>query len=305
MKCLKWIALTTVSLSCLAANAGNIPVTVIDDNYIGAGFRADDTSPDVKGSKSVYDTQSMTVSRIDNIMTVVINSNFVGNNDGDIGFGDLFMSVDESDPNANPWKPFGNASDNYKADRFAGNNDGGNHVANTGTDWNYAYTIRDWVQPGGNQPDNWVDRHNTSSGKGQLVSGFTNSDLQHSNTSSNRHHQAVSLKSSVYDNGYANSTYSYDKVYYNQQANDPTNGTGYSNWSASNGALTFSFDVTGSALATANQIAFRWAMTCANDIIEGLVSVNPGGEVKVPEPQTLLLMLLGMAGIAYRRKSNV
>ena len=77
------------------------------------------------------------------------------------------------------------------------------------------------------------------------------------------------------------------------------------------GALSFTMDVSGTALATANQIAFRWAMTCANDIIEGLASVAPGGGggggdniTAVPEPQTLMLLLLGMAGIAYRRKAS-
>lgn len=47
-------------------------------------------------------------------------------------------------------------------------------------------------------------------------------------------------------------------------------------------------------------------MSCANDIIEGLVSIKdkPGSPSPIPEPQTILLMLLGMAGIAYRRKTQ-
>ena len=57
MKCLKWIALTTLSISCIAANAGNIPATTINDNYIGAGY-----SGDVKGDGSIYDISKMEVS---------------------------------------------------------------------------------------------------------------------------------------------------------------------------------------------------------------------------------------------------
>ena len=117
----------------------------------------------------------------------------------------------------------------------------------------------------------------------------------------------MSLDNTNYYSDY-NSNNAYDNIHYNgstYNANSTFWNSAWSNWSAGNGKVSFTFDVANTALATANQIAFRWTMSCANDIIEGLVSVrDPDNQVKVPEPQTLLLMLLGMAGIAYRRKNN-
>lgn len=292
MKYLKWIALSTLALSSVSASAGNIPATTIIDNYIGAGYAGDvkngDTNDNTNNTTSKYNINSLTVTRVDELLTVVIDTNFVGHNTGHIDFGDLFMSTNVSASDA-PWKP-SSGSDTFH-----------------NTDWNYAYTIRDWERQDGSQPESWVDRNNENSGRGQLVSGFTNSDLSYSNSTSNRHNQVVSLNSSTWGGDYQSSSYSYDKVYYNGSGHNPTAGTGYSDWTAGNNKLTFSFDVAGTALATANQIAFRWAMSCANDIIEGLVSIKdkPGSPgTSVPEPQTILLMLLGMAGIAYRRKTQ-
>jgi len=289
----KSIAACILTVLPLTVFAGNITSTNISDNYIGAGH-----SQDVNGG-SKYDIQSMTVSRTGTWMTVDIFTNFVGHNDNSIGFGDLFMAADENDPNANPWKPDGTAANNYNTDRFAGNDYNGNHVATTNTNWNYAYTLQDWTAGG------QYDDRDASSGQGRLVSGFDDSDLRHSNTSSHRRHQAVALNSSVY-NGSNNSNNAYDNLHYNgTTANADSSHWNYgsNSWSSANGKISFAFDVSGTALASANQIAFRWAMTCANDIIEGLVSVNTTPPpLPVPEPQTLLLMLLGLAGISYRRK---
>lgn len=296
MKFLKSIAAFAISACSLAAFAGNIPSTVISDSYIGAGH-----SQDVNGA-SKYDIQSMTVSRTGTWMTVDIFTNFVGHNDDNsIGFGDLFMAVDENNPNANPWKPAGTNANGYNTDRFAGNDNNGNHIATTNTDWNYAYTLQDWTSGSGGD---WDDRDNLSSGKGRLVSGFGNSDLRHSNTSGNRHHQAVGLKNSSYNSG--NTQHAYDNIHYagnSSNANGSHWNYGWNNWSAGNGKISFAFDVAGTYLESANQIAFRWAMTCANDIIEGMVKVHtPKPPTQVPEPGTILLMLLGLAGISYRRK---
>jgi len=283
MKCLKWIAAITLSMTCLSTLAATIPATTIADNYIGAGYNGD-----VNGAMNHWDISSMTVSRDANgIMTVDILTSFYN----DIGrsgivMGDLFMAT-EIGANGTPWNP----STPTSGDRFSGNN--GN---NTGTNWDHAYTIdagdRDNIN-GYRQRDGV-----SGGGYGRLVNGFDNNDLVHSNAGSgHRANQAVYLQSGAGTELDGASSY-----------NDGWNNEGYTRSDGSwYGTLSFSFDTTGTALENANQIAFRWAMSCANDIIEGLVSISgdgTGGGTSVPEPQTILLMLLALAGITYRRKQR-
>ena len=72
--------------------------------------------------------------------------------------------------------------------------------------------------------------------------------------------------------------------------------------------ISFAFNV-GDIFKDSSQIALSWAMSCYNDAVHGLVDVSAstgggGGGTSVPEPQTLLLMLLGVVGIAARRKQQ-
>ena len=277
----KWITALSITFSSAMALAADIPATSIMDNYVGAGH-----GNDVYGEQSQFDIDQMVVSRTGTTMNVGIYTAFSGNSSYQMG--DLFMSADPSDPDANPWNP---APD----DRYSDSNS-----SNTGTDWNYAYTIKDWS---GSHSSQYNDRDN-SSGKGRLVSGFDQNDL----TTSNENHgsrartdQAVALNSSAYYN--RRSYHAYDNIHSGWSRWNTTENV-YSMNGISYNLISFEFDVAGTALATANQIAFRWAMSCANDIIEGLVSISNDTPVDVPEPETLLLLLLGLGAIAARRKVN-
>ncbi|HBY86958.1 MAG TPA: hypothetical protein DEO86_13915 [Colwellia sp.] len=69
--------------------------------------------------------------------------------------------------------------------------------------------------------------------------------------------------------------------------------------------ISFSFNVNGiDAFQNASQLAFSWAMSCANDMVHGVVNVNR--PTSVPEPTTLLLMLLALVFIAkkHSKKAN-
>ena len=270
MKYIKWIAAASIAVSSSMSYATDIPATDIMDNYVGAGYNSD-----VYGNVHRYDTDKMTVSRTGTMLNVDIYTSFYNNvgQDG-IKLGDLFISDGSLfDP---AWQPTGGAP--HDLDRFARN---GN---NTGTDWNYVYDL------GGHR--------NQTGGWGELKSNFNNNEVNVSTDYHNnsRYNQAVMLgdrNHHVKHNGY--SYWSVDNNYsYAKQVNGQT---------VHYGKVSFSFDVAGTALANATQIAFRWAMTCANDIIEGMVSAPTDPNTNpIPTPQTLLLFMLGIAGLAYSRR---
>ena len=67
-------------------------------------------------------------------------------------------------------------------------------------------------------------------------------------------------------------------------------------------SITFSLDTTGTSLANASSIGIHWGMTCGNDTIEGEYNIP-----SVPEPATVMLMLLGLACLlsAGMRRKNL
>ncbi len=67
--------------------------------------------------------------------------------------------------------------------------------------------------------------------------------------------------------------------------------------------ISFSFNVNGiDAFQNASQLAFSWAMSCANDVVDGVVSVNR--PTSVSEPATIILMLFALGLMAKSRKTK-
>jgi hypothetical protein len=63
-------------------------------------------------------------------------------------------------------------------------------------------------------------------------------------------------------------------------------------WAVGSGTITF--DIIDNGLL-GNDFALSWAMTCANDVIQGQVI----GVASVPEPSTWAMLLIGFAGIGF------
>lgn len=287
MKYIKWIAAASITLSSFVASATSLDPNdanthTINDSYNGAGgVNQNDHHYDILGGARRYDVDKMLVARqMENgkmMLTVDIFTSFwndINRNGSGIFLGDLFMAT--TDDGSNPWDP--NGLTPYKGDRFS--NSG---TSNTGTNWNWAYDISG-------------EYYRDDSGWGALKGNFNNTDTSTSSDHgvAGRDDQSVTLdwNSGTQYNGFKQWGFggSNDQYY--------KNGNSYRN-------LRLHFDVTGTSLATANQIAFRWAMTCANDIIEGLVTFNSDDSTKVPEPQSILLMLLGGLGLAASRKKAI
>jgi len=68
------------------------------------------------------------------------------------------------------------------------------------------------------------------------------------------------------------------------------------------GMLIYAFNLSDLGLSADEEIelGFRWTMTCANDVIEGGVSL-----AAVPEPTTFILLGIGLVGIVGLGKKNI
>ncbi|WP_138381077.1 hypothetical protein [Luteithermobacter gelatinilyticus] len=160
------------------------------------------------------------------------------------------------------WNPYGSAP--YYGDDFQ----------RTGTTWEYAYDLNGARDTQGS----FVD-HNSA----ELV------QMQYPSWSG-----SYEYGSERYDGHSVN-----DHIYRVNDRYTTSLGGGSVEANTADNYLEFIFDVSGTSLATANQIAFHWTMSCANDIIEGVKHFNG---TTVSEPAVMSLLLAGVAGLLYRRR---
>jgi hypothetical protein len=236
----------------------------ISDTGVNAHWGSDSHGyGDVIGG-STYDIQGATITRVGNVLTIAIATNFAGQAGidaalapGGIGYGDLFL--------AQAWSPFG-ADANHAADN-SGN----------GTLWSYGLAL-----------DN---RFSNAGGSFKLyqLNGKTND----ANVLDSEKFMSCALGSACYyRNGQATAV---------DTANNPNVAyTGMSgNWSVKpNQEIRFSISLAAtSELLKYTSLAMHWGETGQNDVIEGQVSL-------VPLPGALPLTGLGlfMLGVARRRR---
>ncbi|TVO73483.1 PEP-CTERM sorting domain-containing protein [Sedimenticola selenatireducens] len=148
----------------------------------------------------------------------------------------------------------------------------GDLMISTGSGWDYAFHIHNKTSNVGG--DGWLIDYANSDGYLEVQ--------DYHNTNESRKNTVVAV-----DHG----------------ANQLT-AANQGSWSVGSGVVSFSFNVSSLNLSDPAQLAFRWAMTCANDIISG-VAYGPGGNHQVPEPAILALFLSGLVGFGVMRKRSL
>ncbi|MEC9339983.1 MAG: PEP-CTERM sorting domain-containing protein [Pseudomonadota bacterium] len=253
--------MATVATLALGLSVGPAIAGTITDGYYGSD---DHGYGDVIGDAGKFDVFSATVERVGSTLTVSIATNFAG-----LGDNKLFTSLTNKDAS----KLNGVNMGLGYGDLFLGtawDPDGSAPYLtddySTGTQWEYVFSLDNrWAVSGGNGELFGLDP--------QDPAVLLSEDF---------------LSGGIFRNG--------QEVAVNIAALDPALSSGSWSVDAVNKLLTFTIDVSGTALANAQNIALHWNMTCGNDTIEGLTAMP------VPEPGVGLLTLLGLVGVGASRR---
>jgi len=261
----KTIRLAAVAMTLLLTQTASATPSNITDTYIGG---EDHGYGDVIGSHKNFDISSMDVERVDNLLSVSINTGFAGKGDDGlydgtnqvnltkgkgIGYGDLFLS--------SSWTPYGSAP--YLDDN--------NH---SGTVWRYGFSL----------DDRWMNESQIGAGT-----------LYRLNSADN---DADTLLSQDFlTNGHFRTG---QEIAVDTVDGDVTVVYGNNHWNISSGQVNFLIDLAGTSLANSNTIALHWGMSCGNDVIEGQYQ----NAYTVPEPTIISLLLAGIAGIWFTKRRH-
>lgn len=219
---------------------------------------------DVLGNGSKYQVNFMDVEIVGSILTVSINTTFAGN--GDNGF----LSSNTVGGNgigygdlfiSGAWNPFGTAD--YKDDD-----------ASNGTVWSHGFSL----------DDRWM--HESEAGTGVLY-GLTSGDND----------TDIKLSDDFFTRG---SFRSGQEVAVDRNSAGAMALGNAGSWLVTADTVEFTIDLAGTGLLAGSEIALRWQMSCANDIIEGAADVPP-----IPVPAAVWLFgsgLIGLVAIARRKE---
>jgi len=254
---------TLMGVLAYASGAAAYP---IDDTYYGG---ADHGYGDIVGGP-VFDVKGASIVRNGTQLTVTIYTHFAGHADEFLFPQYTNRAASKLDGRAmgigygdlflaGEWTPFGSDAHHL--------ND--NNV--TGTHWTYGFSI---------DGDRWTD----AGGSGTLYA------LNGASNDANALLSNDFLSGAIFRDGQEVGV---------DRASNTVQAVGSGHWSVDttpgNSHLSFIFDIGNTALASADTIALHWAMSCANDTIEG--------EQFVPEPGTLALLLPALLGLRRRVRS--
>lgn len=257
-----------LGLGCLLITAPVSAATwTIQDDYIGGGYVKNGPYTQKKGDVIAAATQ---INKFD-IDNMIVDIDNLGNikvtvttdyNPNDSDISWLGTQFGDLFISTDGWYPRG--TEPYKKDNFG----------NTGTDWEFVFDT------------NTGNFYKTSDGAFLLSQDF------HSNRPDSwyRKKQLVQIDPNKLDA---------------LVSNPVTTGTFEmkTDEAGNNILVYYGFSLTdmGLDLTETYDLAFRWTMTCANDIIEGSVTWKP-----VPEPGTMVLLGIGMIGLgAMGRKKLI
>lgn len=178
---------------------------------------------------------------------------------------------------------------NYNARTYAGGEKivfGDLLISTAGTsDFDYAFSLSEGRDDNYSNSKKWDTKNWDNQGTLTEVNSTTASNTYHNGSNSIGSGDVLAAGEAVVDG-----TWSVDN---------------YGKWTGRTDKISFSFNVTGiDAFQDASQLAFSWAMSCANDMIHGVVNVDRPQATSVPEPATYLLMLLALAYMANSRKKK-
>lgn len=276
-------------LPLLAAPAYSVTLT---DNYLG-GLNTYPGGPDVIGPSNVYDITSAVVTRSgvnNNTLNITINTFYAGQVGADnTGYGSLFFQT-------GAWTPQGVAP--YPTDQYQAN------------DWNYVFKLPLNPGTGSKSP--------TSSGLYSVGSVVTanlypqNTAVVQSYTTTN----GVITMSNVNGDPVTYPGTNNPRFYFrqgqavqfdpNNGVNPAANGTWAVNATSGSTEGSIVISILDNGLL-GDSFTLMWAMTCANDVIEGTVNLPPGENFPTPLPATFPLFAGGLGAmgfLSWRRKKR-
>ena len=277
MKFITKLGVTCATITMMASTisyAGTVPVGALLDNYIGSDANSVSTQ-DVFGGSN-YDVEWMTVDNsVAGELTVKVGSQFISHNtNSTYDLGDLFlMDAAKYTKAANCADGSGNIGCNENSKKTTTN------TVKSSNKWEYAFDLggeRD--TDGVNETGHLRDIANTG------YTAFSDDVITTEKYGDHRGWQVI------------------------MSENSPTSkGSGTWNSDVDNDILTMTFDISNvPSLMNATQLALRWQMTCANDIIEVVTNFATSPPAPVPEPTTLLLMSIAGFGLfASRQKKGM